>query len=194
MRRLRAGANVAHRSREALGIRPAPLSGSATEAGWTGTGERREIAVRQVPGSADQALKRRDGTSRGVAVCLYFPAIRETSRGRYQGAPFGVPPPSLLVEGGPLKLPFTRRHLRAAMTLAWRKESIEMRERTTHTPSYAGLTRVSIHLRKSLSRGWMRGSSPRMTKKSMDGRVKPGHDEKPVHGCVVEAVNPRKNP
>jgi hypothetical protein len=27
--------------------------------------------------------KRRDGTSRGVAVCLYFPAIRETSRGRY---------------------------------------------------------------------------------------------------------------
>jgi hypothetical protein len=38
---------------------------------------------------------RRDGTSRGVAVCLCFPAIRESSRGCYQGAPFGVPPPSL---------------------------------------------------------------------------------------------------
>src|SRR3982075_2537088 len=37
-RRLRAGADVASRSRECLGIRPAPLSGSATEAGWTGTG------------------------------------------------------------------------------------------------------------------------------------------------------------
>src|SRR4051794_27388329 len=54
-RRLRAGANVALRSREYLGIRPAPLSGSATEAGWTGTGKRREIAEGcQVPGSADQ--------------------------------------------------------------------------------------------------------------------------------------------
>jgi hypothetical protein len=41
---------------------------------------------------------RRDGTSRGVAVCLCFPAIREISRGRYQGAPFGVPPPSLIEE------------------------------------------------------------------------------------------------
>ena len=34
----------------------------------------------------------------------------------------------------------------------------------THPASYAGLTRVSITLRKSLS-------------KEMDGRVKPGHDE-----------------
>src|SRR4051794_11314391 len=39
---------------------------------------------------------RRDGTSRGVAVCLCLSAIREISRGCYQGAPFGVPPPSLL--------------------------------------------------------------------------------------------------
>ena len=39
-----------------------PVIGSATEAGWTGTGERREIAVlrpqgRQVPGRTDQGLK-----------------------------------------------------------------------------------------------------------------------------------------
>jgi hypothetical protein len=64
-----------------------------------GDRQRREIAVRQVPGRTDRGLKeRRDGTSRGVAVCLCFPAIREISRGRYQGAPFGVPPPSLIEE------------------------------------------------------------------------------------------------
>jgi hypothetical protein len=69
-----------------------------------------------------------------------------------------------------------------------------MRERTPCTASYAGLTRlrgrspfgaakacVSITLRKSLS-------------KNMDGRVKPGHDEKPAHICAPQAVNPRKNP
>src|SRR3954452_10507127 len=53
-RRLRAGANVALRSREYLGIRPAPLSGSATEAGWTGTGSGAKSPLSQVPGSADQ--------------------------------------------------------------------------------------------------------------------------------------------
>jgi hypothetical protein len=39
-----------------------------------------------------------------------------------------------------------------------------MRERAPHTPSYAGLTRVSITLHKTLS-------------KRMDCRVKPGNDE-----------------
>ena len=64
-----------------------------------GDRQRREIAVSQVPGRTDRGLKeRRDGTLKGVAVCLCFPAIREASRGRYQGAPFGVPPPSLLIE------------------------------------------------------------------------------------------------
>jgi hypothetical protein len=49
-----------------------------------GDRQRREIVVRQVPGRTDRGLKeRRDGTSKGVAVCLCFPAIRETSRGRY---------------------------------------------------------------------------------------------------------------
>ena len=71
-------------------------------------------------GSRSQGRRnRRDGTLRGVAVCLCFPAIREISRGRYQGAPFGVPPPSFLVEGGSPNPPFTQIDLRAAMTLAW---------------------------------------------------------------------------
>jgi hypothetical protein len=29
---------------------------------------------------------------------------------------------------------------------------------------------------------------------TMDGRVKPGHDEKLAHICAPQAVNPRKNP
>src|SRR5882757_8401248 len=49
---------------------------------------------------------RRGGTPRGVAVCLCFPAIREASRGRYQGAPFGVPSP--LKEGGENQKPNSR--------------------------------------------------------------------------------------
>src|ERR1700704_4563851 len=108
-----------------------------------GDRQRREIVVSQVPGRTDRGLKeRRDGTSKGVAVCLCFPAIREISRGRYQGAPFGVPPPSFLIEGGSLNPPFTRRDLRAAMTLARRKERCEMRERAPRTASYAGSTRL----------------------------------------------------
>src|SRR3979409_655927 len=88
---------------------------------------------------------RRDGTSRGVAVCLCFSAIREISRGRYQGAPFGVPPPSFLLEGGSPNPPFTRRDLRAAMPLARRKRkggAYEMHEHVPRTASYAGLTRL----------------------------------------------------
>src|SRR5689334_4048359 len=70
MRRLRAGANVAPRTREAPGIRPGPLRGSATCAGWTGTGERREIAVlrperpprprKNGPGQKIAAVERRE--------------------------------------------------------------------------------------------------------------------------------------
>jgi len=41
-------------------------------------------------------------------VCLCFPAIREASRGRYQGAPFGVPPP-LIFEGRKLSAQLARR-------------------------------------------------------------------------------------
>src|ERR1700730_9882174 len=48
---------------------------------------------------------RRGGTLRGVAVCLCFSAIREISRGRYQGAPFGVPSPLILSRGEKDKSP-----------------------------------------------------------------------------------------
>jgi hypothetical protein len=41
-------------------------------------------------------------------VCLYFLAIQETSRGRYQDAPFGAPSP-LNVEGRELKAQLARR-------------------------------------------------------------------------------------
>jgi hypothetical protein len=78
--------------------------------------------------------------------------------------------------GGSLNPPITRRHLRAAMTLAQSMEPGEMHERMLHAqPSYAGLTRVSIALRKMLYQsGWIAGSSPAMTM-TMDCRVKPGN-------------------
>src|ERR1700754_2364886 len=117
------------RTRGALGNRPCPLRGSALS-GWgvKVKGGRKPAwmasLLAPVPEERSQGRRnRRDGTSRGVAVCLCFPAIREISRGCYQGAPFGVPPPSFLVGGGSRNPPFTRRHLRAAMTLARRKSA-----------------------------------------------------------------------
>src|SRR3954453_21057662 len=64
---------------------------------------------------------RRGGTLRGVAVCLCFSAIREISRGCYQGAPFGVPSP-LNVEGRELKAQLARRRGNAS---AWLFESMD---------------------------------------------------------------------
>ena len=82
-----------------------------------GDRQRREIVVRQVPGRTDRGLKeRRGGTLKGVAVRLCFQAILETSRGRYQGAPFGVPSP-LKVEGRSTKSP-TRAAARERQRLA----------------------------------------------------------------------------
>jgi hypothetical protein len=75
-------------------------------------GDRRAARNRQEPSprkSGPGFLRRRGGTLRGVAVCLCFPAIRETSRGRYQGAPFGVPPPPQCRGGGKLKAHLARR-------------------------------------------------------------------------------------
>src|SRR3954471_20766213 len=93
----------------------------------------------RVPGRTDRGLKeRRGGTSKGVAVCLCFPAIRETSRGCYQGAPFGVPPPSLDRERGPLSLPLTQIDLRAAMTLGPRKERCDAPNSLHVVPAKAG--------------------------------------------------------
>src|SRR3954471_19757373 len=105
MRRL--GTCLASTNREALGFRPALKEGSATVS-WL-DGDRRAARNRRAQGplrgsakspeERTRALRRRGGTLRGVAVCLCFPAIREISRGRYQGAPFGVPPPPHLIEG-----------------------------------------------------------------------------------------------
>jgi hypothetical protein len=65
------------------------------------------------------------------------------------------------------------------MTLARKEERGEMRDRTQHTPSYAGLTRVSITLRESLS-------------KRMDARVKPAHDEGEDMACRIKPGNDEK--
>src|SRR3981081_3743788 len=59
--------------------------------------------------------RRRGGALSGVAVCRGFSAIREISRGRYQGAPFGVPSP--LKKGRSTKSP-TRAAARERKRLA----------------------------------------------------------------------------
>jgi hypothetical protein len=89
-----------------------PLTGSATVS-WL-DGDRRAARKRRAQGplrgsakspeERTRVLRRRGGTLRGVAVCLCFSAIREISRGCYQGAPFGVPSP-LNVEGRSTKSP-----------------------------------------------------------------------------------------
>jgi hypothetical protein len=109
------------RASQALTGRPwvsvRPVTGSATVS-WL-DGDRRAARIKRraqgpLRGSAKspeertRVLRRCGGTLRGVAVCLCFSAIRETSRGRYQGAPFGVPSP-LNVEGRKLKAQLARR-------------------------------------------------------------------------------------
>src|SRR4051794_14992765 len=101
-RRLRAGANVALvLGRPRVSVRPERVChcelagrGQASGAKSPCSGPRPPRPRKNGPRLKD----RRDGTSRGVAVCLCFSAIREISRGCYQGAPFGVPPPSLFEE------------------------------------------------------------------------------------------------
>jgi hypothetical protein len=125
------GGDVPLRTRGALGSRPGPLRGSAFS-GWTGQakGGRKPVWMASFGLRLCRKLRpqgrrnRRDGTSRGVAVCLYFPAIRETSRGRYTTRCAFRRSASLSSdrERGPPNSPFTRRILRAAMTLGPRKE------------------------------------------------------------------------
>jgi hypothetical protein len=70
-----------------------------------------------------------------------------------------------------------------------------MRGRIQHTSSYAGLTRVSIALHKSLRKRMdCRVEPGNDDEEDVDGRVKPGHDEKLAHICCPQAVNLRKNP
>src|ERR1700704_541397 len=89
-------------TRGALGNRPSPIRGSALN-GWgvQVKGGRKPAwmasLLAPVPEARSQGRRsRRGGTLRGVAVCLCFSAIREISRGRYQGAPFGVPSPLMV--------------------------------------------------------------------------------------------------
>src|SRR6195952_3781664 len=76
-------------TRGALGNRPCPLRGAAFN-GWTRRvkgGETcldGELARARARKNRSQGRRsRRGGTLKGVAVCLCFSAIRETSRGRY---------------------------------------------------------------------------------------------------------------
>jgi hypothetical protein len=107
-----------------LGIPPGPTMGACHEMAGRGAGDGGKSVVIGGPLAcllclrrAGRGLKeRRGGTLRGVAVCLCFPAIREISRGRYQGAPFGVPSP-LNGEGRSTKSP-TRAAARERERLA----------------------------------------------------------------------------
>ena len=89
-----------------------------------GDRRRRETVVRPRPRKhGPEVLRRRDGASKGVAVASI------SRRSGKQAAVVTLPrcvfrrsaSLSSHRERGPLKLPFTRRILRAAMTLAWRK-------------------------------------------------------------------------
>src|SRR5205085_11997242 len=121
-RRQERGANVALRSREALGIRPAPkgvchlkLAGRGQACGA------KSPRVATSPEARTRVLRRRGGAPRGVAVCLCFPAIRETRRGLLTTRLSALPPPSPRRRARALNLPHTQSNWRAAMTLA-RKE------------------------------------------------------------------------
>jgi hypothetical protein len=87
MRRLRTC--LASTDSGGFGFPSGPTTGLCHWRGWTGTGERREIAVFRLrpatsPEERTRVLRRRDGTPGGVAVCLCFPAIREIRRGLLQ--------------------------------------------------------------------------------------------------------------
>jgi hypothetical protein len=93
MRRL--GTCLASTEPGGLGFRPAlngvchcELAGRGQASGAKTPCSRTSTGVCQVPGRTDQVLRRRGGASKGDAVCLYFPAIRETSRGRYPRCAF----------------------------------------------------------------------------------------------------------
>src|SRR4051812_16774289 len=95
---------------------------------------------------------RRGGTSKGVAVCLCFPAIREISRGRYQGAPFGVPPPSLLSGARFTEAPTHAKQF-AGSDGAWpeRKENVMRASLSTSSRRKAGPIPSASVMRKVLA-------------------------------------------
>src|SRR3954452_14235117 len=75
------GCGLHPRTREALGFRPGPLRGPATSVAGRGQAAARNRRSATSPEERTRVLRRRGGTLKGVAVCLCFPAIRETSRG-----------------------------------------------------------------------------------------------------------------
>src|SRR5438270_4010264 len=78
---------------------PSGPNGSATEAGWTGTGVRREIAEGcRVPGSADQGFKTPRRSAGRRCRVLLSPGDPGDKPRLVDYAPFGAPSP-LIVEG-----------------------------------------------------------------------------------------------
>jgi hypothetical protein len=126
------------RTREALGFRPGPLRGSATSVAGRGQAAARNRREPSTPEERTEVLRRCGGTSKGVAVCLCFSAIREISRGRYQGAPFGVPSP-LNVEGRKLKAQLARRRGNAGV---WLFEIVDRNRRLSRVTSAMQRIRV----------------------------------------------------
>src|SRR3954447_26942509 len=97
---------LAVRGRPWVSVRP--RKGSATEAGWTGEGGRREIAARiHVPGSADQGLKTpRRSAERRCRVPL-FPGDPGNTPRPLPIAPFGASASLRFTGGSTLNPPLT---------------------------------------------------------------------------------------
>src|ERR1700710_2802484 len=72
------------RFREALGFRPARNWVCHCELAGRGQASGAKSPGAKSPEERTRVLRRRDGASKGVAVCLCFPAIREISRGCYK--------------------------------------------------------------------------------------------------------------
>ena len=93
MRRLRVWGDVP-RTLGRLGVTVRAHYGALPLAWLDGDRRRREIVAEPSPRKNGPGSKRRrGGAPKGDAVRLCLSAIREISRGCYQGAPFGVPPP-----------------------------------------------------------------------------------------------------
>jgi hypothetical protein len=89
------------------------------------------------------------------------------------------------------------------MTLAWRKERCDARNsihvvlanQGTHTLRLSDVEGASPFRKQHAKQepSVVMGPGVRRDDEWVF-REHPGHDEKPVHGCFAEAVNPRKNP
>ena len=98
-----------------------------------GDRQRREIVVSQVPGSADQGYYAVTERREALPCASVFRRSGKQAAAvtKVRLSAFRLP---LNSEGGPLKPPFTRRDLRAAMTLAWRKERCDVHNLSPRRP------------------------------------------------------------